>query len=582
MYIRFMKWSSERIKNSGGMVVFVSNNSFLDGKANSGFRKSVYKEFDYIYTVNLKGNARTSGDERRKQAGNVFRDTIKVGITISFFLKTGERKSEIQYAEVGDCLKSDQKLKWLADNSLYTLSLRRIVPDEDGIWLNQTDNDFDELTPLINEENAIFGEITSGSKSHRDEWVYDFDKNCLENKIKCFIDVYNKTLKKYLDRKYTKDLNIWVDKKIKWSDDLIKHLKRRTELIYSKANTKYIIYRPFVLKFQYYDKIITERQGHFSNIFKNSNKLICFPNPKTHSMFKVLGSNKIVEYGCMPDSQCIPLYMYDDSGKRHSNITEFGLELFRDHYKNTKITDEDIFYYTYAIFNDPKYSEKYEFNLQRKFPRIPLAKNFKEWTKIGKKLYDMHVEFEDAKPYPLKRMEKNTSMNKTRLIFKKPKKDESESLKILIDNQTTLEGIPEEVLEYKFSSKCALEWILDFYKESKNRISDKSCNESQIRERFNKYKFADYKEKVIDLLQRVTTVSIETIKLRKELEKMSWGPQPNLDLSKESKVDKKIFRNTKSKSTTQKPKKSKKTKKKSKRIAKPQDTLDGAGQKRLF
>jgi len=188
MYKRFLKWSSERIKEHG-MVVFVSNNSFLDAKANDGFRRSVFEEFDYIYTVNLKGNARTSGEERRKQKGNVFRDTIKVGIAISFFIKTGEGRSELQYAEVADYLQSGEKLKWLADNSLSTLQMRKIVPDKDAIWLNQTDNDFNDLVPMINDKHSVFGLLSMGNTTSRDDWVYDFNKTQLSNKIEYFADV---------------------------------------------------------------------------------------------------------------------------------------------------------------------------------------------------------------------------------------------------------------------------------------------------------------------------------------------------------------------------------------------------------
>ena len=110
--------------------------------------------------------------------------------------------------------------------------------------------------------------------------------------------------------------------------------------------------------------------------------------------------------------------MYDDKNRRRSNITKFGQKIFETYYQNNKIADEDIFYYTYAIFNDPKYLEKYKYNLQRKFPRIPLAQNFESWVKIGKKLYDIHVGFEDAEPCPLKRIDKKTSKVEPKLQLK--------------------------------------------------------------------------------------------------------------------------------------------------------------------
>ena len=54
--------------------------------------------------------------------------------------------------------------------------------------------------------------------------------------------------------------------------------------------------------------------------------------------------------------------------------------------------------------------------------------------------------------------------------------------------------------------ESGLEWILDHYKEKKPK-------DPTIREKFNTYRFADYKEKVIDLLARVTTVSVETVRI---------------------------------------------------------------------
>ena len=571
MYKRFLKWSSERIKKNG-MVVFISNNSFLDAKSDDGFRRAVYDEFDYIYTVNLKGNQNVTN--WRKQGGKVFGSKAKIGITISFFIKTGEKVSKIYYTQVDDGMKREEKLKWLADNSLSTLSSREIMPDKEANWLNQTNNDFDELVPVVNDVNSVFKTLSYGSQSNRDEWVYDFDKKRLENKIKYFFTFYNRQIATYENTtKSVKEIGKEIDKTIKWTSDTLNHLLRGNRLSYTKTNIQKTMYRPFVVKYQYFDKIITHRQRKFPQIFQDSkpNMLIGFPNPKTNIPFHTLVADKIMDTGSVLDTQCIPLYMYGDDNKRYSNITEFGLKLFQTYYKSSKITYEDIFYYTYAIFNDPKYSEKYMFNLQRKFPRMPLAENFMEWVGIGKKLYDLHVGFESAKPYPLKLIDKKTNKNNVKLSLKKSK--------IMIDNQTILEDVPNQALQYKFSSKCALEWILEFYKESKNQISDKSCDDPKIRKKFNTYKFADHKEHVIDLLRRVTTVSVETMRLRTELENMPWGKQPklNLDKSKEEKTVSKA-----SKKTKKSKKVAKKTRKKTKQATGMQETLDDNGQKRLL
>ena len=415
-------------------------------------------------------------------------------------------------------------------------------------------------------------------------WVYDFDQTLLENKIKYFIDFYNRTLKKYGKENPTGDLKDWVDKKIKWTEDFFRHLKRGNKITYSKLNIQNVLYRPFVLKFNYFDKIITHRQRKFPIIFRNarSNKLIGFSNPTTNMLFQTLATDEIMDLHCVIDTQCIPLYTYDDSDKPHSNVTKFGLELFQKHYKDKKITEKDIFYYTYAVFNDPKYQETYKHDLQRKFPRIPLTETFTKWARIGKKLYDLHVNFKYAKPYPLERIDKKTSKSNTRLKLQKPSESNNSIKfpKIIIDDKTILDNIPNETLQYKFKSKCALEWILEFYKESKNVIKEESCDDPKIREKFNTYKFADYKEHVIDLLQKVTTVSVETMKLRRDLENMPWGKQPELYLKKSDASNDKTIK----KLQTRKAKQSKKPKKskKGKRKFEFQDTLDGTGQKRLL
>ena len=533
MYQRFIKWSSERIKRKG-MVVFVTNNSFLDAKSDDGFRRSVFEEFDYIYTVNLKGNARTAGDAWKREGAKIFGQGARVGIAISFFIKTPKKESEIHYSEIDDYVNNkEDKLKWLEDNSLSTLPIMNIKPDEEANWINQTDNDFDELIPIYQKGgNSIFGEVAIGASTNRDEWVYDFNITHLENKMRFFIEFYNKTLLSYHNQKPPQELKHWVKKKIKWSSDILKYLERGNQSRYTRTNITDTLYRPFVSKSQYFDKIITERPSKFSMLFRNSNhnKLIGFPNPKTNVLFHALATNKIIGLDCISGTQCIPLYTYDDSNKRHSNITKFGRDLFQKHHKKTTV--EDIFYYTYAIFNDPKYREKYKYNLQRKFPRIPLAKNFEQWVKIGRELYNLHVGFEREKPHDLGRIDVDSGKNKTILSLKTPKGPDDDPPKIIIDKRTTLTDIPELALQHTIGSKCALEWVLEFYKESKNRITDKSCDDPKIRERFNMYRFEDHKERVIDLLKKVTTVSVETVRLQEKLRTMEWGPQPELNLIK--------------------------------------------------
>ena len=550
MYKRFLRWSTDRI-GSSGIVAFISNNSFLDAKTDDGFRKVVVNEFDHIYSVNLKGNQNIAS--WRKECGKLFGSKAKIGISISFFIKTGKKKKDdlgkIYYSEIDDYKTREEKLQWLKDNSLDTLREREreIVPDKNHIWLNQTNNDFEELIPIISDDRkSIFNELSTGYLTSRDDWVHDFNINELKEKMRYFINFYNSIIEKYetniikierIDAKLTiKNVKSNESEsecyKIKQSIDLMKNIKRKLRIKFQPQKIKKSLYRPFCEKNQYYDKTITERIGKFDQIFTytKDNLLIGFSNPKPNRPFRSLGSNKMIEYGCIGDTQCIPLKF-----NNKSNITKFVLDTFKKHYEKEKITDESIFYYTYAMLNDPKYEEKYRFDLQRSLPRIPLAQNFEIWKKIGYELFLFHAEFNEQKEYPLKTIIKKSKHNKVKLQLKQSDASKDD-YKILIDENTTLEGIPAKAIQYKLGSKCALGWILEFYKKNKNQISEKSSNDPKIRERFNTYNFADHKEHVISLLKKVTTVSVKTMELREKLEKMEWGPQPDLGFKTEDKA----------------------------------------------
>ena len=300
---------------------------------------------------------------------------------------------------------------------------------------------------------------------------------------------------------------------------------------------------------QYYDQEITERSGNFLTIFQNSqkNSLITFSNPKTNSIFCTVGTKHILDYDLLGGTQAIPIWRHSDDGTK-SNVTEYGLNLFRRHYMNKKITGDDIFYYTYAIFNDPKYEAKYRANLQKNHPRIPLAQNFEAWSSIGRRLFEMHSNFSSVERYGLKRVDKHAKRNKTQLKLKMDHTKGGASAKLVIDDSTTLEGVPSEALEYVIGVKTPLERILEYYGESKNRIGKESSEDEDVRNRFSAYRFSDHKERVIELLDRVTRICVDTTRMRKKIELMEWGPQPNLKFTKISKV-KKSKRSRRSKST---------------------------------
>ena len=190
------------------------------------------------------------------------------------------------------------------------------------------------------------------------------------------------------------------------------------------------------------------------------------------------------------------------------NITDWALQQFLAHYGNgSKVSKEAIFQYVYAVMHDPVYREKYALALKRGYPPIPFYVDFSQWAKWGEKLLALHIGYETVEPWPLKRIDKpDEKSRKAGLAPKSKLKGNKKADSIQLDSETQLTGVPKEAWDYRLGNRSALEWILERYKEKKPR-------DPTIREKFNTYRFADYKEMVIDLLKRVTRVSIETMKI---------------------------------------------------------------------
>ena len=259
----------------------------------------------------------------------------------------------------------------------------------------------------------------------------------------------------------------------------------------------------------YFNQSLNEMQYQLRNIFPsgtgNENSVICFPGVASTKSFQVLSTDKVPNFDTLEKTQCLPLYRYTADGERVTNITEWGLRQFRGHYGDDDITAEDIFVYTYAMLHDPAYRKLYEVDLRRDFPRVCFQEDFAWWAEQGQALLDLHLGFETAEPWSLERTDKD-GVTPARAILRADKQHGV----ITVDEQTSLAGVPAQAWDYRLGSRSALEWVLDQYKERKPR-------DPTIRERFNTYRFADHKERVIDLLGRVCAVSAFTTTIVKEL-----------------------------------------------------------------
>ena len=520
MYARFYRWAFDRL-NSNGIVAFVTNRSFIDSRTFDGFRKTIHREFEAAYIIDTMSDVRTNP----KIAGtthNVF--GIQTGVAIMFLIKKQNRENEtckIHYVALDDFWRKEEKLQWLAQNQLRKISFEIIRPDKKNNWINIPDNDFDSLLPLCKKnvklgkcEGALFELFSLGVVTARDEWVYDYDRKSLSNKLNFFIDVYNKNLAlhKGKDKKEIAEL---IDYSIKWTRAAKNDLAKGKKYRFNENDIVESLYRPFVKKQLYFNKELNEMRYQMPHLFpsgKSSNVLIGFLRGERQP-FSVFSANIICNYAMFSAdyAQCLPLYRYDKNGNRIDNITDWGLQQFVKQYNKginpLAITKQDIFHYVYAVLHNPTYRKKYELNLKREFPRIPFYDDFHQWAAWGEQLMNLHIHYETVEPYPLRRVTNNGACP---IVKAKLRADKKAGI-IILDEQTELCNIPAEVWNYKLGNRSALEWILNQYQEKKPK-------DPTITEQFNIYRFADYKEQVIDLLQRVCTVSVKTVRIMKEME----------------------------------------------------------------
>ena len=262
MYKRFIRWASDRLEDNG-IIGFVSNSAFLTSRQDDGFRKVVADEFDELWAVDLKGNARTSGERRRQEGGNIFDDKIRVGVAIYFLVRRkGLDGFKVFYNSVDDYARAFQKTDYVQTQTLDVLEFAAITPDAKSNWLDQSDSGFQQLLPLANrktkfakttgEEQAVFKLNALGVNTARDEWVYDFNVTTLRSKALFFADTYNALLDND-DMSYPTV--------IKWSEGTRNHFRRGNHIVYSEAHRLESLHRPFVLK-HYLANENNERQAY--------------------------------------------------------------------------------------------------------------------------------------------------------------------------------------------------------------------------------------------------------------------------------------------------------------------------------
>jgi predicted helicase len=589
-YVRFFRWATDRLRDKDGIVCLVTNNSFVDQIAFDGMRKRLAQEFSTIYHLDLHGNV-YKNPKLSGTTHNVFGIKVGVGITVAV-KRRKETSHKIFYHRVPEMWRKEEKLAWLDKCSSVggVTDWIEIKPDRNNNWLATGNLDeFESLCPLGSKEakagiagsaGTLFRLFSNGLKTNRDDVVYDFDRETLSLRIRGFIKDYNAEVARYSSAlpEELPAIDEFVDySKIDWSRDLKADLMRGTRAKFSDDRVRLALYRPYAARVIYFDDVLNEEVYRWHSILHTSvleaeNRVICVSGIGSSKSFHTLVANVLPDVHLCGDTQCFPFYVYNEDGTgRRENITDWALQQFRAHYspdapqdaaptaplgstlprtapstrharrpdaKATarEITKWDIFYYVYGILHHPGYREKFADNLKRELPRIPFAPDFWAFADSGKRLAELHLDYEKIEVPAIE--EGSAASSRHRIggakgrragasgeaprrnagqwivnedAFYSPAVEKmrlsKDKTSLVVNESLTLGAIPPEVYDYRLGNRSALEWVIDQYQIKTDKrsgiVSDPNREEDP--------------EYIVRLVQQVIVVSLETVAIVKAL-----------------------------------------------------------------
>lgn len=563
-YIRAVRWASDRIKQNG-VIGFVTNGGFVDGNAADGLRKCLADEFSSLYVFHLRGNARSAGELRRKEAGNVFEGGSRAPIAISILVKNPKaaKRGQIHFHDIGDYLSREQKLETIAtfasiDGIARGPGWRMIEPDAHGDWLRQRDTSFAAHIAIGDKDGVeaakLFDNFSSGVKTQRDAWCFNASKAGVAGNVERMIAFYNgerQRLAKAHPGATKKQRDELVDgfidldpTKISWTRALKQDLAKDKAIASDNSRLVQAVYRPFHKQWMYFSRDVNEMVYQMPRIFPDAtakNLAVAISGPGNRTGFTTILIDRPIDLNSIDGgAQCYPLYLYDEpkeveaeaplfaanmkqtGPQRREAITDAGLTHFRAAYPGEAITKENLFYYVYGLLHSPDYRAHFLTSLVRELPRIPRVKtaaDFWAFSKAGRALGDLHVNYERA---PIYEGAKVSHAGKTRdyRVEKmryggKGRGADQDRTALHYNDTITVTGIPLEAYEYVVNGKPALDWVVE-------RQCVKTDKDSGIVNDANDWAIETMKNPKypLELFLRVITVSLETMKIVKALPKL--------------------------------------------------------------
>ncbi|MDD3945319.1 MAG: DEAD/DEAH box helicase family protein [Bacteroidales bacterium] len=553
-YIKAFRWSTDRLDpKNGGIIAFVSNGAWLDGNSTDGFRKSLEKEFSSIWVFNTRGNARTQGEQRRKEAGNVFGGGSRTPISITLLVKNPDstkEKATIHYHDIGDYLSREEKLAIV--NKFKSvgntdIKWRTINPNEHGDWLNQRNDVFDTFIPMAPEKKynvkckSFFVTYTNGLASGRDYFVYNSSKRIVIENVEKMLAFYNSQAEAF-KLALKEDGNIKINEfveydstKISWTDIFLRDASKGIKYDYDKSKIGPGLYRPFFKQQLLYEKTVIHRTYQMPKILPkiDSNNLLIIISGKGASKdFSSLITDVIPNYHTLDTDECFPLYYYEECQKNNPSLfdtTEDTEQLRRDGVSNfilerahkqygKNVNKEDIFYYVYGILHSPDYRTAFANNLKKMLPRLPLvedAKDFWAFSKAGRKLAELHINYEEVPPYDGVEISGDSTgfFRVEKMRF--PKKKQKET--IIYNSRIQISNIPAKAYEYVVNGKSAIEWIMERYQVTVDKASGIKNDPNDWADEVGNPRY------ILDLLLSIINVSVQTVDIVNGLPKLDFN-----------------------------------------------------------
>lgn len=565
-YIRAIRWASDRIGDRG-VVGFVTNAGWMDANTADGLRKCLADEFSSLFVFHLRGNQRTSGERSRKEGGKIFGQGSRTPVAIAILVKNpaSAQQGAIRFYDIGDYLTREQKLAITARFGSVTgigksKGWTNIIPDDHGDWLNQRDESFDTFIALGDKKGggpALFDNFSQGVLTARDAWAYNSSRTALVDNMRRMIGTYSSELERFeaayghADRKARAEaVDDFVDgdaQRISWSRALKGYIARGRTFDFNAASVMPSQYRPFTRQWLYFSRTFNEMVYQMPRIFPNAaaeNRVIAVTGLGESAGFSTMMSQQSPNFHFIAGSQCFPRYLYEAADEpdeevpqgellprppavqlnRRDAIKDEGLRQFTDAYPGEAITKDDVFYYVYGLLHSEEYRERYADNLTKQLPRVPLMKrveDFRAFVAAGRRLGDLHVNFESVEPFSVTIKEGDLRLanipdpvayyrvEKMKFGGKRPNLDKTT---VIYNPRITITGIPLEAYDYVVNGKPALEWVME-------RQCVKTDPASGIVNDANRYAIETVGDPAypFKLFCRIITVSLETMQIVRDL-----------------------------------------------------------------